>query len=141
MRHIPLKILVVDDNPLVLRAVVRALQSSYALRVAGGVASAMTLVREEAPDLVISDSTMPGGDGVALLEALRHTHPAVRRVLMSADPPDYLPQLMVAGVVQHFISKPFKRPLQQELVEIYGAAELERRTRTVRREVAEHDVH
>ncbi len=66
------KILVVDDEPNVLRMVSYALQAEgYEVVVAPNGAEALSKVLTEAPDLVILDDMMPDMSGVEVCEQLR----------------------------------------------------------------------
>lgn len=66
-------ILVVDDNPNDRRLIRRLLQAYKRYRVieAHSGAEALDLLQQTAPDLIITDLTMPGMDGFALLDALK----------------------------------------------------------------------
>ena len=86
-------LLVVDDEPPVLRAVQRDLRSHYGedyrvLR-AGSGAEAESLMGElrrrgETVALVLADQRMPGMSGVELLEATRALYPKAKRALLTA---------------------------------------------------------
>jgi PAS domain S-box-containing protein len=67
-----LRVLVVDDDADA-RAVVRRLLDDYAVRTveAGSVEEALERVAEAAPDLLISDISMPGQDGYSLMRQVR----------------------------------------------------------------------
>jgi PAS domain S-box-containing protein len=67
-----LRVLVVDDDADA-RAVVRRLLDDYAVRTveAGSVQEALQRVAEAAPDLLVSDISMPGEDGYSLVRQLR----------------------------------------------------------------------
>lgn len=66
-------ILFVDDDSNVLDAIRRSLTSRgspWKLHFASSVAAAMSKAREVLPDVIVSDVTMPGEDGFALLEQI-----------------------------------------------------------------------
>lgn len=65
------KILVVDDNPTILRLLCRALEKCGELVMAKDGADALAKAVESRPDLIISDYHMPVMDGHALFEKLR----------------------------------------------------------------------
>ena len=66
------RLLVVDDEPNLLRAVAAALRvQGYEVVTALTAAAALDRLSENLPDLVISDIRMPGMDGYALLRHLR----------------------------------------------------------------------
>ncbi len=70
----PATILIVDDEPLTLRAIVRVLQSQdYNLLSADTPVRALELaeVAEDSPKLLITDINMPGMDGFVLAARLR----------------------------------------------------------------------
>jgi two-component system, OmpR family, KDP operon response regulator KdpE len=67
-----LRILVVDDEVQITRVLRAALQSNgYEVSVAKNGVEAMTLYLEQAPDLVITDLSMPEMDGVELTREIR----------------------------------------------------------------------
>jgi signal transduction histidine kinase len=67
-----LDLLLVDDSPDTVSVLGDLLQArGFQVRLAGGVAEAMTAVRTVAPDVVLTDIGMPGQDGYDLLRQLR----------------------------------------------------------------------
>jgi sigma-B regulation protein RsbU (phosphoserine phosphatase) len=65
------KILLVDDSPLVLLVIGQALEKDgFDSRRAANVAEAMVLLKNEVPDLILSDYQMPGTDGFAFRQSL-----------------------------------------------------------------------
>lgn len=70
----PLNIVVVDDDPIGLRVVVKQLRTAgHMVHSARDGTEALRLVVEVNPQLVITDWQMPGMDGSALVKALRQT--------------------------------------------------------------------
>jgi DNA-binding NarL/FixJ family response regulator len=68
----PKRLLVVDDEPNLLRAVAAALRTEgYEVVTARNGREALVRVAESVPDLVISDIRMPGMDGYQLANQLR----------------------------------------------------------------------
>jgi CheY-like chemotaxis protein len=65
------RVLVVDDNPLVLELMAKALESHCDVQAAADGADALLKIVDEAPDMVICDYRMPGLDGRQLFEKLR----------------------------------------------------------------------
>jgi DNA-binding NarL/FixJ family response regulator len=68
-----LRVLVVDDHPLVRRGVVQLLRDEPGLTVVGEAGSgpeAVAAARSLAPDVVVMDARMPGGDGVEATRAI-----------------------------------------------------------------------
>jgi len=78
-------VLVVDDDPLILAAIRRAVRDLPArLRFAGSAEEAQLLIDAEVPSLIISDYQMPGLDGMSFLERVKRKHPSVNCVLHTA---------------------------------------------------------
>ncbi|HKV28564.1 MAG TPA: response regulator, partial [Candidatus Acidoferrales bacterium] len=109
------KVLVVDDNKLVLDLIVKGLEPHCDVRTAGDGADALLKIVDEPADLVLCDYRMPGLDGRQLYEKLR-TRFASRPIpfIFLANRSDIEEKLrpMVEGV-EEFITKPF---FVQELV-------------------------
>src|SRR5438105_906465 len=81
------QVLVVDDEPALLRAYVRWLESAgHAVASAGDGASAAKMVAEKTFDVVVSDIAMPGMDGLQLLRAVRAHDLDVPVILVTGTP-------------------------------------------------------
>ncbi len=115
----PSRILVVDDESGMLRAVERVLGATH--RVVGIQSSvqAVALTAEFQPDLVILDVRMPEIDGFELMARLKSTHPAPDIILMTGSIDDMDQKLIRAlrGRAFYFIQKPFDREVLLTLVE------------------------
>ncbi len=105
----PVKVLVVDDNPLVLDLVAKGMAAHSEVSTAADGADALLKAVDDPPDLIISDYKMPGLDGRQLYEKLRGReqtrHILFLFVASRADIEEKLRPL-VDGV-EDFISKPF----------------------------------
>jgi CheY-like chemotaxis protein len=80
------KILVVDDSPIDRRLAGSLLETTPGTTVlyAAEGRAALSVVSAQSPDLVVTDLQMPGMDGLALVEAMRASSPAVPVILMTA---------------------------------------------------------
>lgn len=81
-------ILIVDDSVDLARTLELALlQAGHAVRTAGGAEAALEILdADDSVDLVLSDIRMPEIDGYSLVRIVRHRHPEVAVLLMSAFP-------------------------------------------------------
>jgi DNA-binding NtrC family response regulator len=82
------RILLVDDDPTVLRALWRLLKNSrpdFKINGASSAAQALEALSELSYDAVITDLQMPGGGGQAVLEALAAHHPETARIVHSSQ--------------------------------------------------------
>src|SRR5512146_1776016 len=66
-----LKVLLVEDNPMVMDLLREALTPFASVVAVGDAAEALLQTVESPPDLIISDFHMPGMDGGQLIEKLR----------------------------------------------------------------------
>ncbi|HEU4629297.1 MAG TPA: response regulator [Gemmatimonadaceae bacterium] len=68
----PCRILLVEDSALVVHALTLLLElAGHQVGAAGSVAEAVARARVEPPDILLLDLTLPDGDGLQVLEALR----------------------------------------------------------------------
>lgn len=80
-------LLIVDDHPVVRDGLLAILGTQPDFRVIGEAASgkeALTLAREQAPDVILLDLEMPEMDGVETIRLLREDRPDVRIVVFTA---------------------------------------------------------
>ncbi|KAB2641578.1 MAG: response regulator transcription factor [Verrucomicrobia bacterium] len=80
------KILLVDDHPLMTEGLRQLLDSQAGLSICGIASSAqqaIALVESTAPDLVITDLTLPGRNGLELIKDLSSTHPELPIIVLS----------------------------------------------------------
>jgi DNA-binding NarL/FixJ family response regulator len=104
------KILFVDDEPSVLRAMQRLFYDDhYDVLTASGGQAALELLKENGPvQLIISDQRMPGMTGVEFLQQVKQQWPDTRRVILSAFPDsDVLLTAVNEGRVHRFLVKPW----------------------------------
>ncbi len=120
------RILVVDDESLVRRAMTRILTTEgYSVVTAGDGEEALRYAGDTVFDLAIVDYDMPGRDGLWVLSALRELMPGCIRVLMTGrtDFPIVV-EAVNRGEVLRVIQKPFEPTRIRALVgEAFGAIE------------------
>jgi EAL domain-containing protein (putative c-di-GMP-specific phosphodiesterase class I) len=81
------KLLVVDDEPAIVRAFERVLhKAGYQVDGTTSGKTAMELIRSRSYDAVLSDLSMPGMDGIELLRAVRQHDGDMPVVLITAGP-------------------------------------------------------
>jgi DNA-binding NarL/FixJ family response regulator len=82
----PIRVLVVDDHPLLREGIAAVLGTQADMRVqaesADG-AEAVDLYEQHRPDVVLMDLQLPGMDGIAAIQAIRSRHPAARIVVLT----------------------------------------------------------
>jgi sigma-B regulation protein RsbU (phosphoserine phosphatase) len=133
---LPERILVVDDDPGVLRAVSRILERDYEVHGAATPSEALTLAASRAPDLALLDVRMPEMNGFELRRQLATGHPDLDVILMTGsltEPDAHLIRAIEEGAF-YFIQKPFDRRVLQTLVR--RCLELRKLRSVARRELA-----
>jgi len=81
-----IRIVLADDHPVVREGIRGMLQGYDDIEVVGQAGSgpeAVALVAQLAPDLVLMDLRMPGGDGVEATRAIAAAHPSTRVVVLT----------------------------------------------------------
>ncbi|HUU12970.1 MAG TPA: response regulator [Terriglobia bacterium] len=109
-----LKILVVDDNPTILKLICKSLEKAGELITATDGADALMKAIELKPDLIISDYSMPMMDGRALFEKLRarkETEDIPFVFVASRKEIDERLRMVVDGVEDYFVKPFFVREL------------------------------
>ena len=82
-----IRVLVVDDHPVVRDGLVAMLSTQPDLQVvasAGSGQEVLERVPQTQPDIILLDLEMPEMDGVAVLQRLREEHPRVRTIIFTA---------------------------------------------------------
>ncbi|MBP1596478.1 MAG: sigma-54 dependent transcriptional regulator/response regulator, partial [Acidobacteria bacterium] len=114
------RILVVDDEAVVLESVRKALKGMDCLiDTAADAAEAQTLLRRTEYDLIITDLMMPHMDGLQLLERLRELQVPARIILLTGYPTlETAAQAKRRGAFD-LVTKPFT---SQELASVVAEA-------------------
>lgn len=125
------RVLLVDDDPRVLDALVRTLRRRFEVVPALGPAVGIRAL-EDGPDfaVVVSDLRMPGSDGVTFLTWAREMAPDTVRILLTGEA-DVASAIAAVndGAIFRFLAKPCPAPLLLETVEAAAA-----RSRAIRAE-------
>jgi signal transduction histidine kinase/ActR/RegA family two-component response regulator len=92
------RVLVVDDEPLLLESHVSALrEAGYQAEGHTDPTQAAQWLQQHAPDLLVTDVRMPGVDGIALARLCRQIHPTVPILFVTAYAPETGTQDLEAG--------------------------------------------
>jgi DNA-binding NtrC family response regulator len=100
-------LLVVDDEPSIRHAIVRAFPE-LSVREADSGEQALALVRDAYPDLVLLDQRLPDGDGLELVAKIRAIDAELPVVLLTGHGSVDLAVDALKQGVADFIEKPFK---------------------------------
>jgi len=120
----PVRILVVDDDPSILKFVSANLTArGYAVTTASNGAQALDIIDREMPDLIILDIMMPRVDGLTLCQRVREFSSVPIIILSAREHEDQKVQALDLGA-DDYLTKPF------------GVRELLARVRAVLRRAA-----
>ncbi|MCU0490435.1 MAG: response regulator transcription factor [Chloroflexaceae bacterium] len=101
MNSVPIRILVVDDHPVVRHGLVSMLRYEPGIELVGEAADGMEaarLILEQLPDVVLLDLRLPGLSGVDIMRQVRPQAPQVRfLVLTTYDTDEYIGSALTAG--------------------------------------------
>jgi CheY-like chemotaxis protein len=105
------RVLVVDDDPLVLHTTAAIVRSfGFSVRSAEDGFVALKILREVLPDIILTDLRMPGMSGFELLSIVRRRFPHIPTIAISGE---YMLASMPLGLlVDHFFQKGGYTPQQ-----------------------------
>ncbi len=107
----PLRILVVEDDPDIQKIVGTVLAKEYQVKSAeDGLAALMEIEQGFRPDLVIADIMMPRLDGLSFVKALRR-HPSTSGIPVMFLTAKSAPRDVIEGInlgARYYLTKPFK---------------------------------
>jgi DNA-binding NtrC family response regulator len=135
-----MKVLVVDDDATMRDVLeMRVQEWGFDVLVAADASEARELVRNEQPDLVLSDVVMPGVSGVDLLRELKGANPDRPVILLTAHGTVEMAVEAIKEGARDFLTKPLSYPnLRAVLEEVRRECRLLDHSRTVTRELDEN---
>ena len=84
MLHTKVKLLIVDDDPLIRMSMSLVFtEIGFSVRSAEDGFSALRLIRREPPEILLSDLNMPDMSGFELFSVVRRQFPAIQTIAMS----------------------------------------------------------
>lgn len=105
MSRLPV-VLVVDDDPLIVRSYARVVSRDADVLTAHSVSEAREVLAGRTIDLLLTDFMMPVETGDVLLRHVAQTQPNARRVLMSAAARHVVEVFVDDGTAHQLVSKP-----------------------------------
>lgn len=102
------KVLLVDDEPLILQALKRQLQDTFEIEVANDATRALEKLEADSGfQVVVTDMRMPGVDGITFLNQLNLQHSEIKRIMLTGCREQEIAKRAVnEGQVFSFITKP-----------------------------------
>jgi DNA-binding NarL/FixJ family response regulator len=87
LRNTPIRILIVDDHPVVLAGLTSMLGTQAGMEVAGSASSgeeALEIISSKPVDLLLLDLRMPGMNGIDTLHAMKRAKISVRVIILTS---------------------------------------------------------
>ncbi|KYF58215.1 histidine kinase [Sorangium cellulosum] len=143
MNHRSVRLLVVDDDTVDRIAILRALRSGRVdaeIREADSVDSALAVLYEQQIDCVLLDFYLPGGDGLAVIEAARKAKLTAPFIMLTGQGDESLAVDLMKRGAADYVPKNLLTPerLVQSLRYVLRLNEAERREDEARRALARH---
>jgi two-component system, response regulator YesN len=118
-----MKLLVVDDEPLILKGLVKIVGEAAPLgseiRAAGSVTEALGLMQDYLPDITVTDLYMPERDGFELIEEARRDGLCYRFIILTGYGDfEYARKALRIGVVDYLLKPIDKDEMTQLLAKV-----------------------
>ena len=102
-----MKILVVDDEGIVLESCRRVLVDRFDVMTASSADAALDVLRRETIEMILLDIKMPGKDGMSLLKEVKEKWPNIPVIVMSGYATPETVEQVSRTEAATFIAKPF----------------------------------
>jgi DNA-binding NarL/FixJ family response regulator len=120
----PIRILIVDDHPVVCAGLASMLAGHEEFEVVGSVACgerALAVIRQAGPDVILLDLRMPGMDGIAVLHALKSmASPPHALILTSFEKDEDIYRAMRAGAAGYLLKDTAEAEMVEAITQVYG---------------------
>jgi two-component system chemotaxis response regulator CheY len=115
----PTTLLVVDDSLIMRKAIIKYLENFYVeiVGTANNGDRALDLFRQYRPDVVTLDITMPGVDGLNVLEEMIRLNKAAKIIVITALSDKETGLKAINMGAKSYLSKPFSQKKLQEIFE------------------------
>lgn len=113
------KILFVDDEPQVLKALVRTfMDTDYDICTAENGKQALEMLEKDTVDLIISDMRMPNMDGYKFLSEVKEKYPNVIRIILSGySDEEIIFKALLKNIAKFYAFKPWENDKLIKLVD------------------------
>ena len=117
-----IRVLVVDDHPMVLEGLRRVLEQEASLQVVGEARSGDEAIEKAAslsPDVIIMDLKMPGMDGITATREIKRKMPWIVILVLTLYAEDYVQQAIEAGASGYLLKDSDRDQIIRAIHEVY----------------------
>lgn len=118
-----IKVLVVDDHPMVLegmRSMLAQISFANLIGVASNAWEAIEKIKEQLPDIVLTDINMPDVSGIELAEKIRKEFPSVKIVAMSTfKERSYISKMVLNGATGYLVKSASKEEIEEAMLSVH----------------------
>lgn len=118
-----IKVLVVDDHPMVLEGMRSMLAQINFVHICGTVCSAygaVESIKQLTPDIVITDINMPEISGIELALKIKNEFPDVKVIAMSTfKERSYISQMIQNGASGYLVKSASKEEIEEAILSVY----------------------
>jgi DNA-binding NarL/FixJ family response regulator len=118
-----IKILTVDDHPLLRQGIAAVIQGEEDMLIVGEASNgseAIQMFRSRRPDVTLMDLQMPDLNGIAAIETIRQEHPQARIIVLTTYEGDALARrALKAGVVGYILKGMIRTELLEAIRSVY----------------------
>lgn len=118
-----IKVLVVDDHPMVLEGMRSMLAQINFVSINGTAANAyeaMEQIKKATPDIVITDINMPEISGIELTAKIKKEFPEVKVIAMSTfKERSYISQMIQSGASGYLVKSASKEEIEEAILSVY----------------------
>jgi two-component system, NarL family, invasion response regulator UvrY len=103
-----LRILVVDDHPVVRQGLMRIIEDTQDLKVSGEAENGLEAIKklkEQDFDLILLDISMPGGDGLDFIRQIKKMKPHLPVLILTIHPEKYYGLRMLQAGASGYLTK------------------------------------
>ncbi|GIL22578.1 MAG: DNA-binding response regulator [Bacteroidota bacterium] len=118
-----IKVLVVDDHPMVLEgmsAMLKEISVVELMGTAANAAQATETISNQLPDLIITDINMPGMSGIELTAKLKKDYPKIKLIGMSTfNERSYISQMIQSGADGFLVKSASKEEIEEAILTVW----------------------
>lgn len=103
-----LKLLIVDDEPQILKMLARLFRNDFEVVIATGGREGIEVFENERPELILSDQRMRGMTGIEMLKVMKDKEPGTVRILITGySDIDAVIEAVNHKLLHRYVTKPW----------------------------------